>query len=162
LTAARVACARALPHRILLTSSDFAQLPHTPQFDAVSRNEPARKKDPLLRKRLPNEAITAERSRDAAVLSSVLRGGALGEEDAGRTIHAPVPSAALQPRGRPGIRTQAPKKKPKGVFGVARDGPPREQARAKGGKGAGAGGGGARGGPLAARLSAKGGKKARR
>jgi hypothetical protein len=35
-------------------------------------------------------------------------------------IYAPVPSSSLKGKGRPGIRTQAPKKKPKGVFGNAR------------------------------------------
>jgi hypothetical protein len=110
-----------------------------PQFDRVSKGEPIRRGvDSLKRKRLPNEAIPSERSRDANILSSVLKG--VPAQD---SIYAPVPSASLQGRGKPGIRTQAPKKKPKGVFGVPRpngkpkpSGPPASRfAKGKGGKG---------------------------
>ena len=105
----------------------------------MSKGEPIRRSvESLKRKRLPNEAIPSERSRDANILSSVLKG--VPAQD---SIYAPVPSASLKGRGKPGIRTQAPKKKPKGVFGVPRpngkpkpSGPPASRfAKGKGGKG---------------------------
>ena len=98
------------------------------QFDRESKGEPARRKDPAARARLPNEALPAERARDTRLLAQVLKGGLPAD-------FAPVPSASLQGRGRSGIRTQAPKKKPKGVFGVARDGA--KAAKIVAGKGAG-------------------------
>lgn len=60
--------------------------------------------------------MSAERSRDSHVLSSVLSGHGR-ESEYESAAYAPVPSAALQKRGRSGIKTQAPKKKPKGLFG---------------------------------------------
>ena len=75
--------------------------------------------------------MSAERSRDSHVLSSVLSGHGR-ESEYESAAYADVPSAGLQKRGRSGIKTQAPKKKPKGLFGSMK----------KGGGGGGKGGGG--------------------
>jgi hypothetical protein len=86
------------------------------KFDRKSHGEPVLKKDKLKRKRLPNEDRGTERSRDAHILASVLKGPPSG----GKRAAAPAPLAHLPPSsttyskpGKPGRRTQAAKDQPR-------------------------------------------------
>jgi hypothetical protein len=79
------------------------------KFDRKSHGEPVLKKDKLKRKRLPNEDRGTERSRDAHILASVLKGPASG----GAPAHLPPSSTTYSKPGKPGRRTQAAKDQPR-------------------------------------------------
>jgi hypothetical protein len=119
------------------------------KFDRKSHGEPVLKKDKLKRKRLPNEDRGTERSRDAHILASVLKGAPSGS---GRAAAAAAPLAHLPPSsttyskpGKPGRRTQAAKDQPRA----------RAQAKTRDEKGTGHKVG-------AGRRDERGGKKARK
>ena len=66
------------------------------------------KKDPLKRKRLPNETRDAERTRNANVLANVLKG--IG---APKLARLPASSTTYQKPGKPGKKTYAPPTQPR-------------------------------------------------
>lgn len=70
------------------------------------------KKDKLKRKRLPNEDRGTERTRDAHILASVLKGPPSGGKG-GALAHLPPSSTTYSKPGKPGRKTQAAKDQPR-------------------------------------------------
>ncbi len=83
------------------------------KFDRKSNGEPVLKVDKLKRKRLPNEDRATEKSRDAHILASVLKGGGGGGGGGGVVTRLPPSSTTYTKPGKPGRRTQASKDQPR-------------------------------------------------